>query len=177
MNQRQDQEQREREQRQRQGQQGPNALAGVGDYEEENRKNQDRERDRKATQNDLEEQTGNPGHRGLNRNEGYSMNPAPNDVDPAVAPLSINEPPGSEVITASDDGARSQGTRTGQGHTGGAGQSGQKEQKPLPSDAELNQMTRAELDTLAKKRGIDSTEAPTKADVIEMLTKDASKRT
>jgi hypothetical protein len=44
---------------------------------------------------DLEDITGNPGHRNVTPGGGWSMNPAPSDAD---GPPSINEPPGSEVI-------------------------------------------------------------------------------
>ena len=44
---------------------------------------------------------------------------------------------------------------------------------PLPSDAELNAMTRAQLDELAAARDVDTTGCTTKAQVIEALQEDA----
>ena len=85
------------------------------------------ERDAHKTTFDLEDVTGNPGHRNLNPNEAWSMNPRlplgdqsvpsineppgrergeppkaeaaqAQEYPPHMLPLSINEPPGSEVI-------------------------------------------------------------------------------
>lgn len=46
----------------------------------------------------------------------------------------------------------------------------------LPSNAELEKMTRAELDELAELREIDTSDCSTKGDVIDALRKDARKR-
>lgn len=46
----------------------------------------------------------------------------------------------------------------------------------LPAKAELEDMTRAELDALADVREVDTTGCHTKADVIEVLQKDARRR-
>lgn len=121
---------------------------------------------REATPNDLEHQTGNPHHRGLNPNRGETRGPDPQDVDPRDGPVSINEPPGSEVLPAPPTDPSAPIDQAAKPPASSA-----PAPKPLPSDAELHEMTRAELDALAKKRGIDTTDEATKADVIARLKK------
>lgn len=81
----------------------------------------------------------------------------PDDPKPAAAPepdngpVSINEPPGSKVISPAEP------------------KPDEPAQEPLPSDAELSAMTRVELDELADERGVDSTQYATKADLIAAL--------
>jgi len=92
--------------------------------------------------------------------------PAAAAVNEATSgPVSINEPPGSEVLPP---------------ETGGGDQqpppSPEESVDPLPSEAELERMTRSELDELARGRGVDITDAGNKQDVIDALRKDERKR-
>jgi hypothetical protein len=54
----------------------------------------------KATPGDLEDRTGNPGHRGVNPNAPTTPFNKIGDQD---GPVSINEPPGSEIKPAPEE--------------------------------------------------------------------------
>lgn len=73
------------------------------------------------------------------------------------SPGSINEPPGSNVVTP-------------------AAPQEEQQRDPLPSNGELHAMKRVELDDLAAERGVDISAASNKDEVIELLRKDARKR-
>jgi len=80
---------------------------------------------------------------------------------------SINEPPGSYVAPDSP---------VNEGQTRSPQASVSHETQELPSDAELERMTRAELDGLAASRGVDTSQASNKDDVIAALRRDARRR-
>jgi hypothetical protein len=96
---------------------------------------------------------------------------------------SINEPPGSQVQpppqAPEQQPALDQQPAREQRKPEAATQAPAEEREPrepLPSQTELEAMTRTELDELAEERGLDPDTCGTKAEVIEMLKKDARKR-
>jgi hypothetical protein len=103
---------------------------------------------------------------------------------------SINEPPGSQVQPPPEpppDGpqqlpqaapgrAQAQGRTSEGGGRADAPAGHPAAPEPLPSETELNAMTRAELDEIAEQRGLDPDTCGTKAEVIALLRKDARKR-
>jgi len=152
-------------------------------------------KEHKGTRLDLEDITGNPGHRGVNPdapagsinrapdpktgrleslNEPPGVEPGtrrapsttstiapnPRNADPLATPHSINEPPGSQVVPPVEEPPINEVDPP-------------PETEPLPPESELERMTRAELDELAEKRGVDTGDAATKADVIDALKKAA----
>ena len=98
--------------------------------------------------------------------------------------LSINEPPGSDVMkgipepeqpiaaTPLADGA----PPPNHPYPGSGAIDTEDDEDQLPSHSELERMTRAELDELAEERGVDSSDASNKQEVIDLLQKDARKR-
>jgi hypothetical protein len=92
----------------------------------------------------------------------------PRDVG-TDTPYSINEPPGSDVIPS---GAAVKDPPEAS-HTVTKDVSHETSGEPLP---DLDGMTRAELDALAKERGVDTSHAHNKDDVIAAIRKDARKR-
>lgn len=97
------------------------------------------------------------------KNEGQARAPVPGDMQ------SINEPPGSNVTPKKDPAEASPSVTERHENVS-------HETSELPSDAELERMTRADLDDLAEERGVDISQARNKDDVIAALRKDARKR-
>jgi hypothetical protein len=125
-------------------------------------------------QSDLENLTGQ--YHGLTRQQADLIEAARGDPTKGTDGIieSANEPPGSdpfpEEAQQTEQSAEQQSTEQQPAEPQPAAE--EDELDELPSDAELNAMTRAELDELAVERGLDPSTCSNKAAVIEML-KDA----
>jgi hypothetical protein len=100
-------------------------------------------------------------------------------VDEGVS--SINEPEGSQVQPPPDEVSPGVQTEPDLESRPEATQTKpppeeRKPAEPLPSEAELSAMTRADLDELAEERGLDPDDYGTKAELVAALKKDARRR-
>jgi hypothetical protein len=89
---------------------------------------------------------------------------------------SINEPPGSNTFPPPTNEAAKKDPAVASSGVTKHDRDVSHETSELPSDAELERMTRADLDNLAQQRGVDVSDAHNKDDVIAALRKDARKR-
>ena len=120
---------------------------------------------------------------GMESQAGVAPPAAEKPADEAGGPVSpregsINEPPGSDVLppgtgpVSTPDGKPIIGEPPNKPVAPDSPDEGYE----LPSHAELERMTRSELDELAGERGVDISDASNKQDVIDALQKDARKR-
>jgi hypothetical protein len=112
------------------------------------------------------------------KNEGAntaSTNPAAPPAHPPGHMPSINEPEGSQTRPPPNEAAKKDPAAPSQTVTK-PHENVSHETSELPPDAELERMTRADLDDLAEERGVDISQAHNKDDVIAALRKDARKR-
>jgi hypothetical protein len=97
----------------------------------------------------------------------------PNEPRPGDMP-SINEPPGSTPFPPpTNEATNKDPAEASHGVTNKPDVSHETSSEPLP---DLDKMTRAELDDLAKERGVDISHAHNKDEVIAALRKDARRR-